>query len=190
MGYRKLSARPRHHAQAVGAIEDFKKVFPRAWKKSGAKGVSIPAPWRFGSRTKRASARRTKSPGAGPGAAPPERPQKPAHRLGLYLWRDLPKAGQGRGARHAALDTEAMNWRLAEIATQIAPGAHAALLVDLSATLALSRRRLAPLWRARRAAQRHHRPAPRQMPRTELAGKRLAVHVRHVWTAPLVKGFP
>src|SRR5215471_426273 len=28
MGYRKLSARPRHHAQAAGAIEDFKKNFP------------------------------------------------------------------------------------------------------------------------------------------------------------------
>src|ERR1700756_2435815 len=28
MGYRKLSARPRHHAQAEGAIEDFKKDFP------------------------------------------------------------------------------------------------------------------------------------------------------------------
>src|SRR5208282_6735738 len=27
MRYRKLSARPRHHAQAEGAIEDFKKVF-------------------------------------------------------------------------------------------------------------------------------------------------------------------
>ena len=25
MGYRKLSARPRHHAQATGAVEDFKK---------------------------------------------------------------------------------------------------------------------------------------------------------------------
>jgi hypothetical protein len=25
MGYRKLSARPRHHAQAEGAVEDFKK---------------------------------------------------------------------------------------------------------------------------------------------------------------------
>src|ERR1022692_1805576 len=25
-GYRKLSARPRHHAQAAGAIEDFKKT--------------------------------------------------------------------------------------------------------------------------------------------------------------------
>lgn len=31
MGYRKLSARPRHHAQAEGAIEDFKKVSPRAY---------------------------------------------------------------------------------------------------------------------------------------------------------------
>src|SRR5262249_42124064 len=30
MGYRKLSARPRHHAQAAGAIEDFKKTSPRA----------------------------------------------------------------------------------------------------------------------------------------------------------------
>ena len=27
MGYRKLSARPRHYAQAEGVIEDFKKVF-------------------------------------------------------------------------------------------------------------------------------------------------------------------
>jgi hypothetical protein len=28
MGYRKLSARPRHHAQAEGAIENFQKNFP------------------------------------------------------------------------------------------------------------------------------------------------------------------
>jgi len=34
MGYRKLSARPRHHAQAAGAIEDFKKVCPPVWAKS------------------------------------------------------------------------------------------------------------------------------------------------------------
>ena len=34
MGYRKLSARPRHHAQAEGAIEDFKKVSLRVWKRS------------------------------------------------------------------------------------------------------------------------------------------------------------
>jgi len=43
MDYRKLSARPRHHAQATGAIEDFKKACPRAWKRSDAKGASNPA---------------------------------------------------------------------------------------------------------------------------------------------------
>src|SRR5712671_6136133 len=41
MGYRKLSARPRHHAQADGAIEDFKKVSPRLWTSSPATRRSI-----------------------------------------------------------------------------------------------------------------------------------------------------
>ena len=36
MGYRKLSARPRHYAQAEGAIEDFKKTSPRVWTQSRA----------------------------------------------------------------------------------------------------------------------------------------------------------
>src|SRR5271157_4430355 len=36
MGYRKLSARPRHHAQAAGAVEDFKKTSPRVWTQSRA----------------------------------------------------------------------------------------------------------------------------------------------------------
>jgi len=40
LGYRKLSARPRHRAQAAGAIEDFKKTFPPAWRKSRASGAS------------------------------------------------------------------------------------------------------------------------------------------------------
>jgi transposase len=34
LGYRKLSARPRHHAQAAGAIEDFKKASPQHWVRS------------------------------------------------------------------------------------------------------------------------------------------------------------
>lgn len=34
MGYRKLSARPRHHAQAAGAIEAFKKVSRPVWTRS------------------------------------------------------------------------------------------------------------------------------------------------------------
>src|SRR5712672_3733681 len=44
MGYRKLSARPRHHAQAVGAIEDFKKTSPRAWTRSRTKRQSTSRP--------------------------------------------------------------------------------------------------------------------------------------------------
>ena len=43
MGYRKLSGRPRHHAQAVGAIEDFKKVCPPAWRRSPRTRASIRA---------------------------------------------------------------------------------------------------------------------------------------------------
>ena len=41
LGYRKLSARPRHHAQAAGAIEDFKKVSPPAWTRSRARRALI-----------------------------------------------------------------------------------------------------------------------------------------------------
>lgn len=41
MGYRKLSARPRHHAQAAGAIEAFKKSSTRCWQASRANGTSM-----------------------------------------------------------------------------------------------------------------------------------------------------
>jgi len=40
LGYRKLTARPRHHAQAEGAIEHFKKAFPPSWQKSHGRRVS------------------------------------------------------------------------------------------------------------------------------------------------------
>jgi transposase len=40
LGYRKLTARPRHHAQAAGAIEHFKKVSRPSWQKSRRTRVS------------------------------------------------------------------------------------------------------------------------------------------------------
>jgi transposase len=43
MGYRKLSARPRHHAQAAGAVEAFKKLSPASWRQLRARRGSIPA---------------------------------------------------------------------------------------------------------------------------------------------------
>ena len=44
MGYRKLSARPRHYAQAEGAIEHFKKVSPPRWRASRGRRASAPRP--------------------------------------------------------------------------------------------------------------------------------------------------
>lgn len=41
MGFRKLSARPRHHAQAEGAVEHFKKVSRPFWTRSRATAASI-----------------------------------------------------------------------------------------------------------------------------------------------------
>jgi transposase len=44
MGYRKLSARPRHHAQAEGAIDLFKRPSPPSWRKSHARRALPSAP--------------------------------------------------------------------------------------------------------------------------------------------------
>lgn len=58
LGFAKLSARPRHHAQNEHAIEGFKKTSPPSWRRSG--GGSRPAPRSScGSRTRRGSGRRT-----------------------------------------------------------------------------------------------------------------------------------
>ena len=40
MGYRKLSARPRHHAQVEGSIETFKKTSQPVWRKLRVKNTS------------------------------------------------------------------------------------------------------------------------------------------------------
>jgi len=64
LGYAKLSARPRHHAQDREAMSAFKKTFRPEWRKS-ATAFHPERPWRFGGKMKPESARRTKSPGVG-----------------------------------------------------------------------------------------------------------------------------
>ncbi len=44
IGYRKLSARPRHHAHRPGAIEDLKKSYPPFWTRSRARRVLTARP--------------------------------------------------------------------------------------------------------------------------------------------------
>jgi transposase len=69
LGYRKLSARPRHHAQDPAALEAFKKTSPRVGRRSRNMRPQASRS-SCGFRTKRASDRRTRSLGAGPSAAP------------------------------------------------------------------------------------------------------------------------
>ena len=133
MGYRKLSARPRHHAQAEGAIEDFKKVSPIAWTRSHARTASLPEAievWfadeaRVDQKNK-IRPRRWAKRGTRPESAPKDQRTVSAYIFGAIC----PKDGKGAALVMPRCDTEAMNLHLAEIATQIAPGAHAALLVD------------------------------------------------------------
>lgn len=67
-GWQKLPARPRHHAQANGAVDLFKT--PSAMLDEIAlEQVASPPPWRFGLPMKPGSARRTRSPAAGQSVA-------------------------------------------------------------------------------------------------------------------------
>ncbi|MGH7002211.1 MAG: IS630 family transposase [Stellaceae bacterium] len=131
MGYRKLSARPRHHAQAEGAIEEYKKNFPTRLDEIAREKTIDPAMieiWfadeaRIGQKNK--TTRRWAKRGTRP-SAPKDQRTASAYIFGAICPRD----GKGAALVMPRCDTEAMNLHLAEIATQIAPGAHAALLVD------------------------------------------------------------
>jgi len=130
MGYRKLSARPvitrkppapsrilKKSARAPGADRDEKGVEPDAieiWFADEA---------RVGQKNK--ITRRWAKRGTRP-SAPKDQRTASAYIFGAIC----PKDGKGAALVMPRCDTEAMNLHLAEIATQIAPGAHAAILVD------------------------------------------------------------
>ena len=75
MNYRKLSARPRHHAKNEAAVAAFKKTSPPVWR-SLRRPRPAASPSRSGSPMRRGLGRRTRSRDAGPNAArarPPPR---------------------------------------------------------------------------------------------------------------------
>ena len=74
MGYAKLSARPRHHAQDQDAIPAFKKPSPPAWRRS--RRLSAASRERSGSPTRPGSGRRTPSRVVGHAAAHGPQPQR------------------------------------------------------------------------------------------------------------------
>jgi transposase len=95
MDYRKLSARPRHHAQAPGAIEDFKKM---AHHGRGDRATAWPRSRRGRNLVRRRSQGWSEGqdhPPLGQARQPPVGSLGPAHRLHVHLWRHLSQAGQG-----------------------------------------------------------------------------------------------
>jgi transposase len=75
MNYRKLSARPRHHAKSEAAIAASKKTSPPVWRSLRRPRLAASRS-RSGLPTRPGWARRTRSRDAGPNAAPDPQPPK------------------------------------------------------------------------------------------------------------------
>src|SRR6202453_2408897 len=172
MGYRKLSARPRHHAQAERAIEDFKKAFPRAWTRSGARRASSPPVRRRGPHRPEEQ----DHPPLGQARHASERAEGPTNRPGLYLRRDLPQARKGCSPDHAQMQYGGHG---------PAPGRNRRS-DRAGRTRGASRRsgRLASVEPARHAAPHHLEAVAGEMSGAQSAGKRLAVPARQLALKP------
>ncbi|KAG5725408.1 hypothetical protein E4T56_gene8842 [Termitomyces sp. T112] len=116
LGYVKLTARPRHHAQNELAMDAFKK------------GASLPKIWfqdeaRIGQKNKitRRWARRGTRP-----SAPKDQRTKSAYIFGAIC----PEQGKAAGLVLPFCNTETMSLHLAEISLAVTPGAHAVVLMD------------------------------------------------------------
>lgn len=131
LGYRKLSARPRHHAQDPEAIEAFKERGSAAKldkvRASLPRGTPIEI-WfqdeaRIGQKNKitRRWARRGTRP-----SAPHDQRTRSAYILGAIC----PEEGKAAGLVLPFCNTETMGLHLAEISLAVAPGAHAVLFMD------------------------------------------------------------
>ena len=100
LGYVKLSARPRHHAQEPGAIPAFKKTSPPG----GGNPRRSPARHEYrnlvpGRSPDRPEEQDHKTMGEKGNASPD--PQGLTHEISLYLWRHLSGPGRWRGPRPA-----------------------------------------------------------------------------------------
>lgn len=129
LGYRKLSARPRHYAQDADAAETFKN-FPAAVAQIAegpAKGRVIEI-WfqdeaRIGQKNK--ITRRWAKRGSRP-SAPHDQRTRSAYIFGAIC----PRHGKAAALIMPWCDTYAMNQHLAEISRHVAENAHAVLIMD------------------------------------------------------------
>ena len=102
MGFTKMTARPRHHAQNELALEDFKKTSRRV----GEAPPASPGWCRDRALVARRSAHRSEKQdhtALGAPGHPAQDGARPAHQMGLYLRRHLPGQRQSGGLDHALL---------------------------------------------------------------------------------------
>ncbi len=130
LGFRKISARPRHKGQNEFAVEDFKKNFPAELEDIRSRlpaDTAMEIWWqdeaRVGQKTK--LTRRWAPCGSRP-TAPKDQRTKSAYIFGAIC----PERGIGAGLVLPHCNTQAMQWHLDEISSLVTPGAHAVLLLD------------------------------------------------------------
>jgi transposase len=151
MGYRKLSARPKHHAQDAEAIEAFKKNFPAAVAQiaaGSARGKVIEI-WfqdeaRIGQKNK--ITRRWAKRGSRP-SAPHDQRTRSAYIFGAIC----PEHGKAAALVMPWCDTHAMNQHLIEIARNVADNTHAILIMDQAGSSCLSYTLLLTSWGLRQS---------------------------------------
>jgi hypothetical protein len=176
MGYRKLSARSRHHAQAEGAIENFKsfpEVVDQLARDKSIDPVAIEVwfadeAW-IGQKnkiTRRWAARGSRS------SAPHDQRTASTYFFGTIC----PNDGKGAALVLPSCNIAAVNLHLAEIAMAVAPGAHAVLLLD-QAGWHLSDKLLVP-------PNITLVPLPPKTPRTQSGRECLAIHPRQLALQP------
>ena len=130
LGYRKMSARPRHFAQNELAIDAFKKDCRPSWTrfaKGVPAGIEIELWWQDEARVgqKNNITRRWAKRGTRP-RAPHDQRTKWAYIFGAIC----PKKGKGAALVMPWCDTPAMAAHLAEISATVDPGTHAVLMLD------------------------------------------------------------
>ena len=185
LSYRKPSARPRHHAQADGAIEEYKKV-PRV--PGGNRARKGGRSRRYRNLVRRRSARRPeKQDHAKMGKTRHEaiRAAGSAHGLDLHLRRYLSEGRQGRRPRFASLQHRSDEPASRQNRDRSCPGCHR--------SVAGRSGWMAHVEAPHRAARHRHRAAAPEVPGIERAGKHLAVHAGKLALQPrlqIVQRYP
>jgi transposase len=130
LGYRKLSARPRHYAQDPEALEAFKKNLPATLEAIRAglpNGTPLELWWQDEARVgqKNKIARRWARRGTRPRATHDQRTSS------VFIFGAIcPQEGKGAALVMPRCDTQAMSLHLAEVSQAVAPGAHGVMLMD------------------------------------------------------------